>query len=113
MDFLVHKAMEKTVPGVLIPRGLKQLIAYDQKKNSGYAGLLRTYLDKERNIAETIRAAYIHRNTFLYRLQRIQDILQMDLDNPDVRLTLQLAFRIIDAVKPPAPGQSDGESASL
>lgn len=113
MDFLVHKAMEKTVPGVLIPRGLKQLIAYDQKKNSGYAGLLRTYLDKERNIAETIRAAYIHRNTFLYRLQRIQDILQMDLDNPDVRLTLQLAFRFIDAVKPPASGQSDGESDSL
>lgn len=99
MDFLIHKVMKKTVPGALIPKGLKQLMAHDKKKNSGYTELLRTYLDHERNIADTIRAAYIHRNTFLYRIQKIQEILQMDLEDPDVRLTLQLAFRIMDTAK--------------
>lgn len=32
----------------------------------------------------------------LYRIRKIQDILQMDLDQPDVRLILQIAFRVLD-----------------
>lgn len=96
MDYLIYKLKEKNVPGVLIPSGLQSLMAYDRKKGTDYAGLLRIYLEKERNIAETIRTAYLHRNTFLYRIRKIQDILQMDLDQPDVRLILQIAFRVLD-----------------
>ena len=96
-DYLIFKLKEKNVPGVLIPAGLQRLLEYDRKKGSGYADLLRIYLEKERNIAETIRVAYMHRNTFLYRIRKIQEILQMDLDQSDVRLALQIAFHIMDS----------------
>ena len=39
----------------------------------------------------------MHRNTFLYRIRKIQEILQMDLDQSDVRLALQIAFHIMDS----------------
>lgn len=96
MDYLLHKCMEKNIPQVMIPEGLQALLRHDAAKGSEYARLLRIYLDCERNIAETTRLAFIHRNTFHYRIQRIQEILQMDLDDLENRIILQIAFRLMD-----------------
>ena len=95
MDYIISKLKEKNVTDALIPAGLQRLLEYDAKKGTDYARLLCIFLDKERNIAETIRAAFLHRNTFLYRIQKIRDILQMDLDQPHIRLILMLAFRVL------------------
>lgn len=99
LEYMIRKCTEDTISEILIPEGLKTLMEYDREKNHDYTETLRIYLDHDRNIAETIRAAYMHRNTFLYRIQRIQEILKMDLDDPDVRLILQMAFRILDRQK--------------
>lgn len=96
MDYLIGKVLEKNVPGVLIPKGLKRLQAHDEEKGSGYVELLRVYLDNDRSIADTIRIVHIHRNTFLYRIQKIEEILDMDLDDPDVRIVLQVALRVME-----------------
>jgi DNA-binding PucR family transcriptional regulator len=37
---------------------------------------------------------FIHRNTLTYRLDRIASVSRLDLDNPDIRLAVQLALRI-------------------
>ncbi len=99
MDYLLHKCTAKNIPQVMIPEGLLALLRHDKKKGTSYAPLLRTYLDQERNITETTRLCFIHRNTFHYRIQKIQEILQMDLDLADNRLILQIAFRLL----PPLP----------
>ncbi len=83
----------------MIPEGLLALLRHDKKKGTSYAPLLRTYLDQERNITETTRLCFIHRNTFHYRIQKIQEILQMDLNLADNRLILQIAFWLL----PPLP----------
>jgi len=38
---------------------------------------------------------FIHRNTFYQRLARIQELINLNLDNPDVRLYLQLSTYLI------------------
>lgn len=96
---LMNRYLRDTVPETLIPDGLKALLMHDRKKGTNYAPLLRTYLECERNIAETIRRAYIHRNTFLYRINRIEKILGIDLNDPKNRLLLTLAFMAIDRNK--------------
>lgn len=96
---LLDRYLKDTVPETLIPDGLKALLAYDRKKGTNYAPLLRIYLESERNIARTIRRAYIHRNTFLYRIDRIEKILELDLEDPQNRLILELAFRVIERYK--------------
>lgn len=94
---MVHKCTENTIAEVLIPEGLKSLMEYDQQRNHNYTQTLRLYLRNDRNIAKTIREAYMHRSTFLYQIKRIQEILKMDLDDPEVRLLLLMAFHILDA----------------
>lgn len=39
----------------------------------------------------------MHRSTFLYQIKRIQEIIKMDLNDPNARLLLWMAFCILDA----------------
>jgi len=39
---------------------------------------------------------HMHRNTVLYHMERISDLLDISLDDPDVRLQLILAFKADD-----------------
>lgn len=54
---------------------------------------LRAYFQNRSNVMKTARALYIHRNTLLYRLERIRELGGFDLDNAETRLQLQLALR--------------------
>ena len=39
---------------------------------------------------------HIHRSTFLYRLDRIKEILQSELDDPEEIFYLELSFRLLE-----------------
>jgi hypothetical protein len=54
---------------------------------------LRCYLDTGGSLAETSKALHLHRNAVAYRMRRILDALDADLDDPDRRLALHLACR--------------------
>lgn len=97
MDYMIQKCTEKTIAQVLVPEGLQALMGYDRERGHSYTETLRLFLEHDRNIAETIRVAYMHRSTFLYQIKRIQEIIKMDLNDPDARLLLRMAFRILDA----------------
>jgi len=66
-------------------------------QQEGYEEMLHTldaYFTHNGNLTQTSEALYIHRNTLNYRMERIQSILGIDLDNPESRLALQLALHI-------------------
>ena len=56
---------------------------------------LTSYLDHESGIAATAEALGVHRNTVTGRIQRIQEILGVDMHDPGVRLALHLACRAV------------------
>lgn len=58
--------------------------------------LLYYYISSERNISLTAKKAHMHRNSIIYRLRKIQDMLEIDLDDPDVRLRLMISFKILE-----------------
>lgn len=84
----------RLIPEALYPEGLKRLVDYDRKHKSCLVDVLRIFIENDRNIAATARIGYMNRNTCLYRLKRIGEISKMDLDDPNVRLVLELAFKI-------------------
>lgn len=45
------------------------------------------------NLSEAARRLHLHRNSLLYRLHHIRDLLGHDLENPELRLALQLALK--------------------
>lgn len=76
--------------------------------------LLRNYLLSERNLSVTARLLHMHRNSVIYRLGKISDILGVDMDDPDVRLRLLISFKIIEMIRgekfpPLAAGDGEGD----
>ncbi len=55
---------------------------------------LEVYFERNGNLKKTAHNLYIHRNTLIYRLERIHEITGLDLDNPETRLALQLTLHI-------------------
>jgi DNA-binding PucR family transcriptional regulator len=60
--------------------------------------LLRTltaYLDAESSLTETAAVLGVHRNTVAARVARAQELLGVELTDPDERLALHLACRSV------------------
>lgn len=75
--------------------------------------LLRSYLLSERNLSETARLLHMHRNSVIYRIGKISDILGVDLDDPDVRLRLLISFKVIEMINGRKfPPLHDGKDAA-
>lgn len=65
----------------LFQRKLGNLLSYDQDTRSELLKTLYVYLELGRNIQETAKKLYIHRNSVKYRLDRIEEIAQLDLSS--------------------------------
>ncbi len=70
------------------------LVNYDNQHRSSLVETLNAFFRHHANVSQTADALYIHRNTLLYRLERIQDLTGQDLDQADNRLALHLALRL-------------------
>jgi DNA-binding PucR family transcriptional regulator len=57
---------------------------------------LEVYLDNESSPTVTANVLGLHRNTVINRVTRIRSVLPVDLDDPDQRLAVQLACRVIN-----------------
>lgn len=55
---------------------------------------LEGYYQNGSNLSRTAEALFIHRNTLSYRLDRISEICNLDLNNPDTSLAMQIALRL-------------------
>lgn len=69
---------------------------YDEKNHTDFYLTLKTYLENERSYAATSKALSLHRNTLLYRIERIQALLGLDLDSNQVRLHLCISFALAE-----------------
>ena len=78
------------MPGKLLP-----LIDEDLRRGSGYIDTLRAYLEHFGDIAGAAATIPVHSNTFRYRMSRLTQLADIDLDDPDERLVLQLQLRML------------------
>lgn len=79
------------VDAVLQP--LFELKVADQEQ---YLSLLMTFFSSNESIAKAAEALFIHRNTAFYRLQKIEKILDMDLNNADDNEKIRLAIQLYE-----------------
>jgi len=72
---------------------LGPLLEYDRQKRAELVHTLDAYFAARNSPSETAERLHLHRNTVLYRLRRIRELLNRDPDDPEQRLALQLALR--------------------
>lgn len=71
------------------------LTRYDRAYNNNLRDTLFTYLMHDRSISETSRKLFQHRNTTIYKINQIQEMVNDDLENPYTRHQLILSCMII------------------
>lgn len=73
---------------------LGALIEYDCEHGGDLIRTLKAFFDAKGGPKEAASLLDVHRNTVLYRLERIRAITGLDLDDADVRLRLHLALSV-------------------
>ena len=91
---LLFKAGDNDELQAFAQETLSPLILYDQQYNADLLRTLEVFLTHQGKLTESARNLYIHVNTLRQRLERIRDVLGIDLDESLVRLNLQLALSI-------------------
>jgi len=79
-----------------IDQVLGPLIDYDQRHNADLVHTLAAFLAHNGNLQATARELSLHVNSVTYRMQRIQAIAGMDLEQSEDRLLAQVALKIIN-----------------
>jgi purine catabolism regulator len=75
------------------------LMEYDQKKAGSLISTLKAYLNNGCNLTTTAQAAFLHINTVIYRLQKIEEILGISLSDTEARLNIHMALKVLDFVQ--------------
>ena len=57
------------------------------------------FLENSLNVSETARQLYVHRNTLLYRLEKLQKATGLDIRVFDDALTLKIALMVVNYMK--------------
>lgn len=64
------------------------------ERDGGLVEVARVYVEAGGNLNEAARRLSVHRNTMLYKLERITKLLQRDIRDPDSQFTVWLALRL-------------------
>lgn len=73
---------------------LKKLKDYDRAHNQRFLETLEVYLDCDCNTYETANSLHIHTNTLNYRLKRIREIGNIDLNNFNQKIGMYIDLKI-------------------
>lgn len=70
---------------------LGKLVRSDEEKKTDYLEFLKVYFESNCSINETADRLFIHRNTAVYKIKKINELLDCDLSDIEVRVKLYLA----------------------
>lgn len=94
-------------PELRDPR-LADLVAYDRDHDAALVDTLTQYLQEFGDVRAAATALHIHPNTLRYRVRRAEQVLGMDLADPDARLLLQIQLLTRPSVEVVAGGVATG-----
>ncbi len=80
---------------------LGRLLSFDQQNNANLVDTLAQYFQSGGNISDAAKRMFLHRNTFIYRLEKIKTILNSELKNPDEVFKIQIGLLIMKIINNP------------
>ena len=73
---------------------IRPLADYDTQNRGSLVKTVEAYFAHHGNISQTAESLFVHRNTLLYRMERIQELTGLQLDQANMRLALHLALKL-------------------
>ncbi|WP_277585033.1 PucR family transcriptional regulator [Psychrobacillus antarcticus] len=97
-DYSVYHLLDSnvSVPELddFLQKCLGNVLEHDKMHVTSYIDTLENYFYNNQNVSETSKAMYLHRNTLIYRIEKIKEILNTDLKNAEELLRIQIALKI-------------------
>lgn len=94
MKYLLNVIKTNSKTAVIHP-ALYILKRYDEANKSELYDTLYQYLLHERNLVKTAEILSIHRNSLLYRIKKIKELVDIDMENPYLRQYLLISFQLL------------------
>ncbi|MCR5667877.1 MAG: PucR family transcriptional regulator ligand-binding domain-containing protein [Lachnospiraceae bacterium] len=91
---LLYSIPDKKLLEEMRDEPLRPLLEYDEKHKSNLVETLEMYLNCDGSIKQMAAEMYTHRNTVIYRVNKIKEMLGTDFSSPQDRLKYQVAFYI-------------------
>ena len=98
IDLCVKRYMEvegNDDPLYLMHPAVIHLTRYDREHNSSLRDVLFHYLINDRNLVKTAADVYMHRNTVINKVNKILELLKLDLEDPRLRQRLIFSCQMI------------------
>ncbi|MEV5399901.1 PucR family transcriptional regulator [Streptomyces cellulosae] len=93
IDLLLWRLRDHPDLADFVRRAIGPVLDHDRRSRPALLPTLETYLAHAGRKAETARELHLNRQTLYNRLARIEELLGVDLDDPQTVLTLSLALR--------------------
>ena len=92
IDHVLHN-IKKTIPSIYFNNhSLNSLIKYDNKNNSNLLETYVTYIESGNDSNITCDKLFIHRNTLLYRLRKVQSFTNKDIYDGKTQFKILLTY---------------------
>lgn len=96
---LLFSVEDRAILSEMYEKTLAPLKKYDEEHHTTYEEVLYEYLKYNGSIQAIAEATYTHRNTVLYRIRKVKEILGQELESTQERFPYQIAFYIKDMMK--------------
>lgn len=91
---LISHVDDSRILDAYVEEHIGKLLRADELNDGNLSETLENYLNCSCNAKKTAEEMFLHRNTLNYRLKKIREILDCDLENLDICLELKMAFLI-------------------
>ena len=88
--------MEDLLPEQICESSLLKLCKIDEQKGTNYAKTLVCYLKNNCNSTHAANELFIHRTTLLHRLDKINELVSINFDDPAQKLMILLSAKMLD-----------------
>ena len=82
-----------------MPKSLEKIKEYDVENMTEFLPTLKSYVFNQKNTKETASELHIHRNTLLYRINKIEELFGISLDSAEDFLYIMMIFYMQDLKK--------------
>jgi hypothetical protein len=72
---------------------VQRMVDHDAEQQTPYVESVLAYLAANADVPAAAESVNVHPNTFRYRLRRVRELFDLDLEDPDVRLVVWLQLR--------------------
>ena len=99
LDYILEQSNRELPLHLICSQQVLRLKQYDQEHQTEFYVTLESYIQNKFNAVQTARELQIHRSTFLYRMERLQTLFGLDLDQRDSLLYILLSMKMLELSK--------------